>query len=194
MRNARRCRAGSFFVFFVVMSSCGTKNDSYHVTPSGEYDKLQEPVSGFSRCTSSAASYGCGSVSTTGNIVRTDFVFRDLFVTCGATESGYAVSFRNSIVADSSFQMVISLYGVSSPPEVALCKGPVGNGAGGVIAGSCDVSLQVHATSFASTSSNECLVKFLSTSPPINGTVFCGFLESGVNFLTITQESSFTCP
>jgi hypothetical protein len=24
--------------------------------------------------------------------------------------------------------------------------------------------------------------------------VFCGFLESGINFLTITQESSFTCP
>jgi hypothetical protein len=193
MRFAQKCGAGSFFILCGLLLSCGAANEEYTVTPSGEYDKMAETLTDFSRCTPESETYGCGTIVTSGNIVRSDFVFHDLYVTCGTTDNGYTVSLRNSISAASSFQMIISLYGISTPPLVTLCKGPVHNGAGGVVAGSCDVSMQVHSTTLASTPTNQCLVKFLSTTAPISGTVSCGYLESGLSYLTISETSAFTC-
>lgn len=194
MRFAQMCGAGSFFFLCDILLSCGAVNEDYNVTPSGEYDKVAETILDFSRCTPESGVYGCGSLVTSGNVVRSDFVFKDLYVTCGTTGTGYTVSLRNSLNAASSFQMNISLYGVSTPPLVAVCKGPVADGSGGVAAGSCDVSMQVHSATLAATPTNQCLVKFLSASAPVSGTVSCGYLESGLSYLTISESSAFTCP
>ncbi len=177
-----------------LLVSCGTAFDiGYHVSPSGKYDSLAEPVPDFSRCATVGSKYGCGKIQTTGNMARTDFLFKDLFVTCGVSGSGYQISMTNSIVADHSFKLVISLYGIKSPQLMYVCSGPVDDGSGGVTQGSCDVSALVHSTVVGSTPTNQCSVRFDMDTTPLSGSVECEFIDSGQNYLSIASGSVFQC-
>lgn len=185
-----------FFLFvFFLFSACGApEKTGYHISPSAGFDSKAEDIPLFKRCNESST-YGCANIQTTGNMARSDFLFKDLYITCATTEAGFQVSMTNSIseTVESTFRLTISLYGLSAPVLMYTCNGPVDNGAGGVAAGSCDVSARVHSTVVASTPTNACTLRFEADANPVSGSVECPFLDSGQNYLSIAMGSQFTC-
>ncbi len=183
-----------FQILIILFSGCGGKESTGEnvLDPSGDYKKLKEEPVEKVRCGTSG--YGCGRVATSGNLVQGSFTFENLFVHCAVTEEGFVIDLDNTIASTPTFKMHLILYGLSEPDIYYSCKGGerAADGQSYKLA-SCDLFLKIHSSVLAATQERKCEVSFEPGSSPLMGKISCAQLEQSKGYVSIAEQSEFTC-